>query len=120
MDFTLECNLPIRPTSTTEEVQVGDTLRSISYAYYGNDVPDVELTSILPGDTFCGVDLCQPPEKVHEDLHRAGYSATLEVDSLELDDHHVSMFICEDAIATVTWLPSNAKFEEDRRNAGLL
>ncbi|WP_145942977.1 hypothetical protein [Corynebacterium glyciniphilum] len=112
MDFTLECNLPIRPPNTSEEVQVGETLRQISYQHYRTGELEVEVHELLPGDSLCGVDLSSTPIKVQKDLHRAGYTSTLELSGLSLNDHPISMYIFEDEIASICWswpAPNNSE-----------
>ncbi|MGV0869067.1 hypothetical protein [Corynebacterium kalidii] len=108
MDFTLDCSLPMRPIGTYHDVPVGTTERTVSYHY-----SDVELSTLLPGDTLCGVDLSSTPIKVQKDLHRAGYTSTLEDSGVSLDDHPVSMYIFEDEIATICWHQTTPAPQED-------
>lgn len=98
MDFIVDCNLPMRPKGTQEEVPVEGKMRVISY-----EQPDIEVCTLFPGDTLCGVDLSQTPIKIQKDLRQAGMSTTFDYEALEFDDHPISMAIFEDEIATICW-----------------
>lgn len=108
MDFTLVCNLPMRPIGTYDDVPVGDTERGVRYG-----PSDIELNELQPGDTLCGVDLSSTPVKVQKDLHRAGYTSTLDSDGLSFNSHPASMYIFEDEIATICWHQTTSTTQED-------
>ncbi|MFZ2272766.1 hypothetical protein ACTXKQ_07230 [Corynebacterium variabile] len=119
MDFSEVCNVGVRPGDPEDHgrseigvsskgrpvgaIEVGGAVRDVTLMFGGGTVYEVELTTLLPGDTFQGVPLTGSPDTFVEKLRSKGYAVEFDFDNIEISSPPIGFFVVEEQVSSICW-----------------
>lgn len=121
MDFTIDCNLPIKKgmpeESCIDEIDIYHESKSVVTGTILIDgVPRIvrienasgrisalSVSTLSPGDSFEGIPLSETPVKFQKILSSRGFDSDLDIDSLSISGTNVGFYIDDDRFQSVYW-----------------